>query len=262
MGEMERLLFAYLQLRGQTTIRAGEVVRALRISQVQERKLLSRLAKAGWIARVQRGVYLSPGRLPLGGVWTPDPPHALNALMAEQGGRYQICGPNAFNRYGFDDQVPNRTYAYNDRLFGRRTIGAVELTLIRVAEERLGATEPVKLPDGNVAVYSSRTRTLVDAVHDWSRFGTLPRAFEWITGELRVGRVEARDLVDLTLRFGDVGTTRRIGALLARLGASTDLLAQVEKALKPTTSLIPWIPSRPKRGRVDRRWGIVWNGND
>jgi predicted transcriptional regulator of viral defense system len=262
MGEMERSLFAYLQLRGQTTIRAGEVAVFLCISPVQERNLLSRLARAGWIARVQRGVYLSPGRLPLGGVWTPDPPQALNALMAEQGGRYQICGPNAFNRYGFDDQIPNRTYAYNDRLFGKRTIGSVELTLIKVDEKRLGGTERVELPEGQVAVYSSRARTLVDAVYDWSRFGTLPRAFDWIGTELRAGRVDTGELVDLTLRYGDVGTVRRVGALLARLGVADRLLDQIEAALNRTVSLIPWIPARPKRGRVDRRWGIVWNDHD
>jgi hypothetical protein len=37
--------------------------------------------------------------------------------MEDQGARYQICGPNAFNRYGFDEQVPTRIYAYNNRHF-------------------------------------------------------------------------------------------------------------------------------------------------
>ena len=34
-----------------------------------------------------------------------------------------FCGPNAFNRYGWDDQVPNRVYAYNNRVSGERRIG-------------------------------------------------------------------------------------------------------------------------------------------
>ena len=28
---------------------------------------------------------------------------------------YQICGPNAFNRYGFDEQLRMCTYLYNGR---------------------------------------------------------------------------------------------------------------------------------------------------
>ena len=87
MGELERRLFAYLQLRGQTTVRAGELAGPLHLSAIQERNLLSRLAKAGWIARVQRGLYVAPRKLPLGGSWTPDPALALNALMGERGGR-------------------------------------------------------------------------------------------------------------------------------------------------------------------------------
>jgi len=262
MGEIERRLFAYLQMRRQTTVRAGELVGPLRLSPSQERNLLSRLAKARWIARVQRGVYLVPGRLPLGGTWSPDEAQALNALMEERRGRFQVCGPPAFNLYGFDDQIPTRVVAYNNRISGDRTIGAVALTLIKVADRRLGDTERVKKAPGQMAVYSSRARTLVDAVYDWSRFNTLPRAFDWIRGELTAGRVDSGDLARLTLRYGDIGTIRRIGALLDRLGVESDIQARVERALKLTGSLIPWIPTRPKRGRVDRRWGIVWNDDE
>ncbi len=262
MGELERRLFAYLQLRGKTTVRAGELAEPLRLSAVQERNLLSRLSKAGWLARVQRGLYLAPAKLPLGGIWTPTEAQALNALMAERGGRYQICGLSAFNRYGFDEQIPNRVIAYNNRISGERTIGAVSLILIQVADRRLGATERVRMPGGEVAVYSSRTRALVDAVYDWARFATLPRAYGWIKAELRSGRMEASELARLTLRFGDVGTIRRVGALLERLRVGQKLLLDLEEALKPTTSLIPWIPNRPKRGPADPRWGIVWNDRD
>jgi hypothetical protein len=124
------------------------------------------------IARVRRGLYLVPPRLPLGGAWTPDEILAINTLIEDREGRYQICGPNAFNRYGYDEQVPNRIYAYNNRISGDRMIGAVNLTLIKVADERLGETEEQKTVDGETAVYSSRARTLLDAVYDWSRFGS------------------------------------------------------------------------------------------
>ncbi len=262
MGELERRLFAYLQLRGRTTVRAGELAGPLRLSATQERNLMSRLAKAGWIARVQRGLYLAPAKLPLGGIWTPDEAQALNALMAERGGRYQICGLSAFNRYGFDDQMPNRVIAYNNRISGERTIGALSLILIMVADRRLGATDRVRMSSGEVAIYSSRTRALVDAVYDWARFDTLPRAFGWIRAELRAGRVEAGDLARLAVRYGDVGTIRRIGALLERLRQPLAVLAPLDRALKPSASLIPWVPTRPKRGSADRRWGIVWNDRD
>ena len=87
--------------------------------------LLSRLERAGLIARVWRGLYLVPRRLPLGGKWSPDEALALNTLMAAKQGRYQICGPNAFNFHGFDEQNPARVYAYHNRISGERQIGTV-----------------------------------------------------------------------------------------------------------------------------------------
>jgi predicted transcriptional regulator of viral defense system len=118
LGNLEMRFFAYIQLRGAQTVRTGELSRGLDITPTQERELLSRLMRRTLIARVRRGLYLVPPRLPPGGKWTPGDFLALFTLMADRSGRYQICGPNAFYRYGWEDQVPNRVYAYNNRISG------------------------------------------------------------------------------------------------------------------------------------------------
>lgn len=151
---------------------------------------------------------------------------------------------------------PSTAVRYSDR-----SIGSIQLTLIKVADARLGATEEAAPSEGGPpAIYSSRARSLVDAVYDWSRFGSLPRGYRWIRSDLEAKRVTAADLVDLTLRYGDKGTIRRIGALLEREGIAETLLRKLERALPATSSPIPWIPRRAKRGPVERRWGVVWNG--
>ena len=259
LGNLERQLFAYAQMRKLRALRTRDLTGPLGISGKQERELLNRLAKAGMIAQVRRGLYLVPPRLPLGGKWSPEEALVLDTLMDDRQGRYQICGPNAFNRYGFDEQIPTRVYTYNNRISGERTVGAVALTLIKVAAKRLGDTEQVRTAEGLTAVYSSRVRTLVDAVYDWSRFNSLPRAFGWVQAELDADRVVAAELVRITLRYGDVGTIRRMGALLDRTGVAAALLRKLERALEPSSSLIAWNPVRPKRGTLDRRWGVVWN---
>jgi predicted transcriptional regulator of viral defense system len=261
LGRLEAQFLAYAHMRRWITVRTGDLCKPMRISADQERKLLSRLARAGMIARVWRGLYLVPPGLPLGGMWSPDEGLALNTLMAARGGRYQLCGLNAFNRYGFDDQMPNRVYAYNNRLSGDRKIGSVQVTLIKVADARLGATEQAEPPEaGPPTIFSSRARSLVDAVYDWSRFGSLPQGYDWIRRELETKRVKATELVELTLRYGDKGTIRRIGALLERERVAERLLRELERAIPATSSPIPWIPRRSKRGPVARRWGVVWNG--
>jgi predicted transcriptional regulator of viral defense system len=261
LGRQETQMLAYLQMRKRRVVRTGELMAPLRLTRLQERELFRRMARGRLIARVRPGLYLVPEHLPLGGVWSPDEFLALDALMKDSGGRYQICGPNAFNRYGFDEQIPTRVYAYNNRISGERTIGSVTITLIKVADTRLGATEKVRTNSGLTAVYASRARTLVDAVYDWSRFNTLPRAYSWIKSELRKERIDAAEVVAAALKYGDVGTIRRLGVLLEGEKVPATLLRRLERALAPSTGLIPWIPTKPKRGPIDRRWGVVINGN-
>jgi len=259
LGDLETQLFAYVQLRRLSSVRTGDLTSPLGITPTQERELLSRLVRRGLIARVRRGLYLVPPRFPPGGKWSPGELSALSALIDDRQGRYQICGPNAFYRYGWDDQVPNRIYAYNNRISGERKIGSVALVLIKVADERLGATEVFQTPEGVKAVYSSRTRTLIDAVYDWSRFGSLPRAYAWIRSELAEDEKAATRLVKVAIQYGNVSTLRRLGKLLELEAVKPSLLRQLEAGITRSSALIPWVPTYPKRGTVDRRWGVLFN---
>ena len=36
-------------------------------------------------------------------------------------------------------------------------------------------------------------------------------------------------------------------------------LRKLARKLTPSSALIPWVPTLPKRGTVDRRWGVVVN---
>ena len=133
------------------------------------------------------------------------------------------------------------------------------MTLIKVADGRLGGTEEVKMAEGVKAVYSSRVRTLVDAVYDWSRFKSLPRAYEWIRRELISRRVSTAELVRAVIKYGNQGTLRRMGFLLEQEGAARPLLATLQRALRSSTSAVPWDPTGPNRGAINRRWGVILN---
>jgi len=259
LGQQETQLLAYCHMRGTGEVRTGDLTGPLRITAKQERELLSRMARAGIIARVRRGLYLIPPRLPLGGTWSPDQALAINTLMNDREATYQVCGPSAFNYYGLDDQIPNRVYAYNDHLSGERKIGAVELTLIKVTLQRLGETEEVEIASGIDLPYSSRARTLIDAVYDWSRFDGLPRGYTWIREELAAARVAASDLVRVAITYGNQGTIRRIGALLDQEGVKEKQLRALESALNTSKSVIASVPRAPRRGPFSKRWRVIQN---
>ena len=133
LGQLESAALAYLQLRNLRKVQSGDLTVPLRIAAKQERELLSRMARKGIIANVRKGLYLFPEKLPLGGIWTPEDALAINTLLSDRQAKYQITGPNAFNYYGFDEQIPVRYFIYNDVISGQRQVGKLAMTLIKIA---------------------------------------------------------------------------------------------------------------------------------
>src|SRR5271157_947658 len=123
LGPLEMQLLSYAQGRNLQSVGAGELRSAFGWTAPQERRVLSRLAGKGLIARVRPGLYLTPSRLPPGGRWSPGEFLALSSLIEDRGGTYQICGPNTFSRYGWTDQIPNCLFVYNNVISGNRQIG-------------------------------------------------------------------------------------------------------------------------------------------
>lgn len=260
LGPLEMQLLAYAQLRRKDLVRTGEAGPVLGLSAKQERELLSRLARSGMIIRLKRGAYLVPSRMPAGGRWSVSPYLILAELMKLMKGRYQLSGPSAFYYYGFEEQVPNRSCVYNDRIYGERCISGAEFAFIKVSTSRLGASRILATPDGVRTILASKARALVDAVYDWSRFDTLPRAYGWIAAEVKKEPGLGAELVQVALRFGNLGTRRRLGYLLERCGLEEGLLAGLKGRLGSPKSLISWVPGKPVRGTVNRDWGLIVNG--
>jgi predicted transcriptional regulator of viral defense system len=260
LGSLSSLFFAYVQLKKMDIVRTGEIAPILNITDSQERDLFRRLADSGWILRLKRGVYLVPPRIPAGGKYSPGAALILQKLMKEEKGKYQICGPTAFNFYGLDDQIPSVTYLYNNRISGRRLIGSLAFQFIKVADERLGGVNVVRTREDIELIYSSKARSLMDAVYDWSRFDSLPRGYIWIKEEIKNEPGLASELIEVTAKYGNMATTKRIGYLLDTLVRNPRVMNRLQRQLSPSSSLIPWIPGRSARGTINRRWGIIVNG--
>ena len=260
LGNLSSRFFAYVQLKRLDVVRTGEIAPILDISASQERDLFRRLSDSGWILRLKRGLYLVPPRIPAGGKYSPGAALILQKLMDEEKGRYQICGPTAFNFYRLDDQIPSVTYLYNNRISGKRSIGSLAFQFIKVADERLGAVNAVSTLEDMKMIYSSKSRTLMDAVYDWSRFNSLPRGYDWIKGEIKNEPSLASEIIKNTAKYGNMATTRRIGYLLDILVQNSRMMNRLQRQLSTSNSLIPWIPGRSAKGTINRKWGIIVNG--
>ena len=122
--------------------------------------------------------------------------------MEEEDGTYQICGPTAFNFYGLYEQVPNITYIYNNRISSSRMIGKLTFQFIKVRDTRLGSTNSIRTVESLELIYSTKVRTLMDVVYNWSRFNSLPKGYDWIRQEIRNKPRSSKELVDVVIRYG------------------------------------------------------------
>ena len=259
LGSLSSRFFAYVQLKNLEVIRMGEIAPVLGITGSQESDLFRRLSDSGWIVRLKRGVYLVPSRIPAGGKYSPGAALILQKLMEEEKGKYQICGLTAFNFYGLDDQIPSVTYLYNNRISAKRSIGNLAFQFIKVADERLGAINAVRTRDMEI-IYSSKARTLMDAVYDWSRFNSLPRGYNWIKRETKNDPKLVTELIESTITYGNMATTRRIGLLFDTIVPNLRLTNRLQRQLSTSSALIPWVPGRSAKGTINRKWGIIVNG--
>jgi len=260
LGNLSSRFFAFTQLKKIDIVRTGELIPVLDITKAQESNLFRRLSDAGWIVRLKRGIYLVPPRIPAGGIYSPGIALILQKLVEEVAGTYQICGPAAFNFYGLDDQIPTITYVYNNRISGSRMIGSLAFQFIKTADDRLGATNVFRTNEGTEIIYSSKVRTLMDAVYDWSRFNSLPQGYEWIKKEVEKDLNLGVELIDVIGQYGNQATARRIGYLLDSLLQNPKILAKLQRQMSNSTALIPWVPGKPARGSANRKWGVIVNG--
>jgi len=260
----EAQLLAWAQMRELRCVGRETLQQALRLSSTEASKLLARMNRRGLIVQLQRGLYLLPAKLPPGGRWQPQAETALYYYLQHKEACWQETGPGAFQWHGLSEQMANVLTVYNDCVSDTRRFGKQEVRLIKVPANRLGharilslkGEEPVERRIGSLA------RVVFDAVYDHSRFGTLPRAYQWI-GERAKEAGFVDELVACALEHGNVATCRRIGWVLdtsgctGALGRATNRLA---KTLRSTQSAIAVDPTRPARGKINRKWGVVENG--
>lgn len=233
---------AWLQMRNREVLYTGELQKILKITPKQEANLLGYLRRRGTIIPITKGVAIAPLKLQPG-KWAPSPYKILAVLMKELDAQYQITGLYAFNRYGFSTQVPVRMMIYNTKISGTKIIGGLAFDFVRVDAKRLGEAEVIEIPNDkdNKIYISSLPRTLFDAVYDYNRFNTLPRAYGWIA-QKKSDSTLIKKLVEITIQFGNVGTQRRVGFILSSLSVNQALCKKLWRALPKSSSLIPLIP--------------------
>src|ERR1700676_2187594 len=92
-------------------------------------KALSRMAAAGVIRRVSRGLYDVPRQHPIVGTTAPSVDKTARALAGKAGARLQPTGAYAANLLGLSDQVPAKVVFLTDGRSKRIRLGKLDIVL-------------------------------------------------------------------------------------------------------------------------------------
>lgn len=107
---------------------------------------LSRLARAGVLVRVARGLYLRPKHNRFVGLVLPQPGQVAEAFANLSGARVEVQGAEAARRLGLSTQVPLQPIFVTSGPAKRLRLGALEVVLRHAAPGRLNfAGTPVGL---------------------------------------------------------------------------------------------------------------------
>ena len=263
LGPMEVQFFAWTQLENKGQVQTGDLVKAMNLSSKQEADLLYNLSSSGFIVKLWRGFYLIPKKIPSKGLWSPSPDLVIKKYMENAGAtKFYISGPAVFNKYGYTDQLSSWFTIYNDKISKKMYILQYHLDFTKVVSARLGAVKKIKsyTDDGKFiwASYSSPEQAILDAVYDYKKFGTLPKVYDWIADSLRNRKINPRKLIDVTIKYGNKISQKRIGWTLDKLKAPKKIVSLLQKKLSKTNFLTPLNPKN-RKGSINRKWGVIEN---
>lgn len=258
LGSLGSKLFAYTQMKGLDVIHLGDLQEPLGLTATQEHALLKRLAENGFALRLKRGIYLIPTKIPAGGGWQPNAYYITAKYMQTLEAKYYIGGMTAFHHYGFIQQVPNDIYVYNNKISGKRYIGKQRIVFIKKPENYLEGYSDITLPQGITVHFASLARTLMDAINDWSRYNSLPDAYNWVAKYVNDSKM-IEELINETSNFANKQTVRRIGYFLESAGIRSDALNKLNRKLKATSAWVLLNPRGGYKGKTNNKWRVINN---
>lgn len=238
-------------------INIDDAADALGVSSTFASSRLAALARAGWLSRVRRGLYLV---LPLeaaseGQTTVADPWILAGALYAP----CYVGGWSAAEHWGLTEQLFRSTFiasAANVRTRESTFLGA-SFTIVRVKAERLAHLTPVWRGSAKLLV-SSRERTVVDAAIDPRWLGGWRHTTEVFATYSTDSKSDPAVLAQELRRSGTGAAAKRIGYLAERLWPSALSLIDDAFALR-TAGLIKLDPELERKGRINTRWGVRVN---
>jgi predicted transcriptional regulator of viral defense system len=227
---------------------------------------LRRLADAGWVERLRRGLYATTGELPNRAALHP---FAIATAIVQPSA---VSHWSALNYHGLTTQVPRVVTCMTTRKvvtpsmrsgFSRKgqgrhrweTAGGFRASYSTVTPAHYFGFEDVWVDQRSRVPITDRERSVLETFSHPGSFGGIGEGLGIL--EEHLAELDLARLVKHALRYGATSVVKRLGFALERAGAPVEALEPLRTF--PVTGIRLLDPASPARGSSDRRWGIQDN---
>lgn len=216
-------------------------------------QFLDRLERKGWIRRIKRGRFAV---IPLssGEARTPQLHEFLVAM--ELVSPAAIAYWSALNHHGMTEQIPRTVFVATNHHVQLNTKEALGVTfkIISVSSQKFFGVVKDWVNEQPFSI-TDREKTIIDGL-DLPKYvggvGEIAKALKQAWEEL-----DEAKLREYAAKIGNSAVAKRLGYLMEALGLGDPEALRNALSLAPGFS--PLDPTLPRRGRHNRRWGLVIN---
>jgi len=216
-------------------------------------QFLERLQSKGWIRRIRRGRFAV---IPLSSGENRLPQLHEFVVAMELASPAAIAYWSALNHHGMTEQLPRTVFVATDHPI-RRQPGEVLGVSYRIVSLKPGKFFGITKDwiDENPFRIMDREKTIIDGLDLPQHVSGLSEIAKALVVSWNL--LDEKKLRDYAAKIGNTAVAKRLGFLMETLGVGDVEALRNEASLAPGFS--PLDPTLPKRGKYNRRWGLLVN---
>lgn len=170
----------------------------LKIKDVMD--LIEKLQTKKRIISIKRGIYMIVPFSAINKRWVLEEYKIVDYLLKQD---YYIGLFNAFNLYGFTEQIPNKLFVFNTKYSFDKEILHYKFKFFKIKKDKLFGVIKNKYP------YSDKERTIIDALDYPEYLGGLSEVLE----KIKNVNYDKNKLVDYAIKYNSIKIIKLVGIL-------------------------------------------------
>ena len=216
-------------------------------------QFLERLQTKGWIKRIRRGRFAV---IPLSSGEDRSPQLHEFVVAMELVSPAVIAYWSALNHHGLTEQLPRTVFVATDHPVRRQPgeVLGVTYKIVSLKPEKIFGVTKDWINEVPFTI-TDREKTIIDGLDLPQYVGGLSEIAKALTASWK--ELDEKKLRKYAARIGNSAVSKRLGFLMETLG-----LGNVEALRRETdraSGFSPLDPTLPKRGKYNRRWGLLVN---